>query len=290
MYGWMDGMERLLREGPGVDRGDGSCWRHESPEGRMIMKLSGRIPAVALAAFSLTGCGVAPSAGASVPIGADPKHLGFPAVIREAMDSVTKAPPVPLLAPTDLALAGSASHVSASVHFDRDYYGVNLYALPRAVSVNSPILNDLYPSIYANFGGMGFESAYWAQRDVRAPLPLTGARRHVWLGNEIGGTLYQARGSSVILWHEGRWTIELGDYFTPSPDMALARQMVAYLHTHLLPVPDARGVIMARLHPGGDSNTVEWTRAKVVYWVSSYQSTMTALEMAVSLRPYFAAG
>ncbi len=218
------------------------------------------------------------------------EHGGFPSVIRQAMDPLTKSPPVPLLAPTFLAVPNQTAAISARTVADRDHYGIGIYALPSPVPVNSAKLNNLYQSEYASFGGMGFESPLWAQRSVRAPLPLVGTQRAVNLGTGIQGVVYQSRGSAVIVWREGRWTIELGDYFTPAPNVNLARQMVAFLHTHFLPAPDVKGVIMARLDPGGNSSFVEWTRGKTVYDVASYQSPMLALEMAVSMRPYYAAG
>ncbi|MHB1684566.1 MAG: hypothetical protein ACYCYO_17360 [Bacilli bacterium] len=218
------------------------------------------------------------------------EHSGFPTVIRQAMDPLTKSPPVPLLAPTVLAVPNQTAFISARTVADRDHYGIGIYALPSPVPVNSAKLNNLYQSEYASFGGMGFESPIWAQRSVRAPLPLVGVQRAINLGNGIQGVVYQSKGSTVIVWREGRWTIELGDYFTPAPNVNLARQMVAYLHTHFLPVPDAKGVIMARLHPGGNSSFVEWTHGKTEYDVASYQSPLLALEMAVSMRPYYAQG
>ncbi|KPV43013.1 LppP/LprE family lipoprotein [Alicyclobacillus ferrooxydans] len=66
------------------------------------------------------------------------------------------------------------------------------------------------------------------------------------LGNGIIAKESAATGQARYVWQEGNWTIQVR-FYTRNSNAAVkqvAENMVTYLHTHLLPTPNSRGVIV----------------------------------------------
>ena len=111
----------------------------------------------------------------------------------------------------------------------------------------------------ATYLGLGIKAQYWSNGE--------------WFGYE---------------WQEGRWTILTqfwGKANTPV-GVKVAKNMVAFLHTHMLPAPQNKGIIVAAqpsISSSVDyvSNTIAWQVGNHVYELKETGNPVTALKNVV---------
>jgi hypothetical protein len=87
----------------------------------------------------------------------------------------------------------------------------------------------------------------------------------------------------MLEWHEGKWTFQVWDG-TLEQDVQVAKNLVTYLDTHLL--PPTYGVLGVNIAGDGNHTSAEWVYGNTTYWCISYHSAVQAAEMAVSSRMY----
>lgn len=228
----------------------------------------------------------------------------FNPVISRAMNIllVPPLPKTPLYAPTVVPIPSSPNRhdISAFAYKSKagkDLIGylVNLYWLPTKVPVNSPELLNRYPtSVYAGFGGSIFPHSTIVNQvrfQVAGNATLQGHGNAVDLGNDIMGRIYRfpaeqgGHPANVIEWQEGRWDIQVHHYNSQTPLVSLAKQMVAYLHTHFLPAPDNVGAInVSSEGPQYTYTKIAWNKGDNVYQVFDRINPLEALKIAVSMR------
>ncbi len=203
----------------------------------------------------------------------------FPAPISRALTSLQQTPTVnlPLFAPTDfLMTAKEMSAAQVQTQAQKDQYTITL----------SPFASHLgYANPIASFGVqrfMGNPTALQFIKQMSAPPNFVGmTSRVVSLGNGIVGKIYSDLG--IVRWHEGLWTFDV-EAGSASSDLALAKRMVAYLHTHLL--PETNGYMWVKNTPVGRYSHLYWTFGRDVYNVYSVRHTFQAFHMAVSSATY----
>lgn len=109
---------------------------------------------------------------------------------------------------------------------------------------------------------------------------------NVNLGNGISAEEAGAVGSLYLRWTEGRWTILAN--LASSDALPQAKQMVSYLHTHMLPAPQNKGVIGVAQSYNSSSptintiTTVAWQVGTKVYEIQQTGNPISALQAAVN--------
>lgn len=106
------------------------------------------------------------------------------------------------------------------------------------------------------------------------------------LGSGIKADFSGGVGSYSYKWHEGNWTILFKGWGDSSLGSQVAKSVVAYLHTHMLPAPAKKGVITivqssSSNTPEVSQNTVAWQVANHVYSLKENGDPLKALETVV---------
>lgn len=109
---------------------------------------------------------------------------------------------------------------------------------------------------------------------------------NVNLGNGISAQQAGATGTLSLKWTEGHWTILTS--LASATAMQTAQQMVSYLHTHMLPAPQGKGVITVTQSTSSSSSTVTtnttvaWQVGTKVYEIQQTGNPINALQAAVN--------
>jgi|GEM_PF-2680941 len=201
-----------------------------------------------------------------------PPAGSFPAAVQSAMSRLRDNTAAPLQAPQSLGLPlARARLVRSSAQFGKDHYQVNLqYGTGQGMA-----------SQVGWFGAKVFRGPSTAlefmSQMAQAPR-FAGLREHtVALGDGIAGKLYNQLG--MVRWREGLWTFNV-QAGADASDIALAKRMVAYLHTHLL--PETTGYMVVKNTLQAEFSQMDWIWGNALYNVYSAHSAMQALQMAVS--------
>ncbi|WDL98881.1 hypothetical protein [Alicyclobacillus sp. ALC3] len=106
------------------------------------------------------------------------------------------------------------------------------------------------------------------------------------LGSGIKADFSGGAGTYSYKWHEGNWTILFKGWGDSSLGSQVAKSVVAYLHTHMLPAPETKGVITivqpsSSNNPEVSQNTVAWQVANHVYTLKENGDPLKALETVV---------
>ena len=220
--------------------------------------------------------------------------IRFSNSIVDAMKYVQQGTKMPLFAPTLPTFQPNAKAISVEAASSPNDYSVDLYSTAQALPMNDPSLAQLGPNAdVATFAGQSYTSATQAMQALQAvrndfPIDQTKSGVKVDLGSGITGRMYPYKadnvpsGYSVTEWHEGKWTI---DVYGMSSDMKNEiKRVVSYLHVNFLPM--TTGVM--QVNPpaaNGPSTSLTWVFGSNMY-MSSARDSMTAMELAVSMREY----
>ncbi|KUO97312.1 hypothetical protein [Ferroacidibacillus organovorans] len=203
----------------------------------------------------------------------------FKASISRALTSLQQTPTInlPLFAPTDfLMTASEMSAIQVQTQVQKNQYTITLSPSGSKRGDTNPI---------ASFGVQRFTgnpTALQFIKQMSAPPNFAGmTSRAVSLGNGIVGKIYSDLG--IVRWHEGLWTFDV-EAGSASSDLALAKRMVAYLHTHLL--PETHGYMGVKNTPAGHFSHLYWAFGRDVYNVYSVRHAFQAFHMAVSSATY----
>lgn len=162
-------------------------------------------------------------------------------------------------------------------------YTVSYYTTGAALNFNDTSLSNQQAA--ATFQKQTYASAGEAQAAINYQAPESGLPT-VALDSEISATQQGAAGSSYLNWTEGRWSIlSRASSVNGENGLPLAKQVVALLHTQMLPVPDVHGAISLYVSsdPSSRMNTVIWSKGNAVYTVAA-ADPMIAIQMATSLQ------
>ncbi|MEY9978507.1 hypothetical protein [Lysinibacillus sp. RC79] len=101
------------------------------------------------------------------------------------------------------------------------------------------------------------------------------------LGYNIKGYQDAGAGSLWTGWNEGRWALATHTRTdNPEAGVKLAKQVVQFLETNMLPIPKQNG--FARLDVYKSGNLIVWQDEKLVYTLDSIKEPLKALEIAVA--------
>lgn len=266
---------------------------------------TGRFGALILAAGAIAATLAAPTEAIAATVAAGTAAGGWNPVVAQAMRYVQDRTGMTLEAP---AYTGNRNGYESGVYLavtaqaGSRGYAVGLQISTTPASVNSPVLSQPpNTGLAAVLGGFGART-YPSSAQVLSVLSLTPARpeqgnltaaismrgtksRRINLGNGIQGALFDRRGWDVVQWREGEWGFQVNGSYPPG-DRALASQVVAYLHTHLL--PEAHGLMVVNNAGDGEHTSLSWAYGDTVYNTWDYHHALSAVKMAMSMRPYHA--
>ncbi|KPV42288.1 WD40/YVTN/BNR-like repeat-containing protein [Alicyclobacillus ferrooxydans] len=104
------------------------------------------------------------------------------------------------------------------------------------------------------------------------------------LGTGIQANFSGGAGQYRYQWHEGNWTINLLGFGDSNIGGKMAKNVVSYLHTNMLPAPNNKGTIIIN----GTSNssvwntTMAWQEGNQVYQLEQSGNPVSALTVAVN--------
>jgi hypothetical protein len=107
------------------------------------------------------------------------------------------------------------------------------------------------------------------------------------LGLGIKTIFSEGEGHYKYIWYEGRWTVIFVGWGDTNKGTQVAKNMVSYLHTHYLPAPDQKGVIMV-LQPSSSKtplitqNTISRQVGNKVYTLKQTGNPIKALQTVVN--------
>ena len=106
------------------------------------------------------------------------------------------------------------------------------------------------------------------------------------LGLGIKAEFYGGAGQYGFKWNEGRWIVLTQFSGNDATGTKLVKEIVAYLHTHMLPVPENKGVII--IQQTGSStlkvtqNTIAWQVGNKIYQLQQTDDPIRALQIVVN--------
>jgi hypothetical protein len=107
------------------------------------------------------------------------------------------------------------------------------------------------------------------------------------LGLGIKTIFSEGAGHYKYTWYEGRWTVIFVGWGDTTKGTQVAKKMVAYLHTHYLPAPEQKGVIMM-IQPSSSKtpivmqNTISRQVGNKVYTLKQTGNPIKALQTVVN--------
>ena len=104
------------------------------------------------------------------------------------------------------------------------------------------------------------------------------------LGTGIEAAFSGGAGQYRYQWHEGNWTIDMLGFGDSSAGTQVAKDVVAYLHTHMLPAPKNKGVIIMTSSAAGSSwrTQVTWQEGSKVHQIADSGAPVSVLETVVN--------
>jgi hypothetical protein len=104
------------------------------------------------------------------------------------------------------------------------------------------------------------------------------------LGTGIQAAFNGGAGQYKYQWHEGNWTLDMLGFGNSSTGTQVAKNVVAYLHTNMLPPPNNKGVIIMTSSATGATWTtqVAWQEGAAVSQIQQSGDPVTVLQKVVN--------
>jgi hypothetical protein len=104
------------------------------------------------------------------------------------------------------------------------------------------------------------------------------------LGYGIQAKSEGAMGTEKYQWQEGNWTIITSFLTSDVKAKNIPKQMVAYLHSHSLPVPQGKGTVVVVESSNAPKlrTVIAWQEGKKVYKISKNEAPLSVLKIAVN--------
>jgi len=174
---------------------------------------------------------------------------------------------------------GEDKIVNAATDGDENDLSILYYGLDTQRAVNDTTLNN--ETAIAGYKTKVYDTADDAAAAVNVTADEGG--QAVDLGHGITGHSQGAAGSTYLSWEEGNWSLTVRAVNQDQQDpTGQAKEVVAYLEEHMLPVPDVGQITIDMGQDDYLATTVVWQEDDRVYTVE-HQEAISALEMAVSM-------
>lgn len=170
-----------------------------------------------------------------------------------------------------------------------DAFLVNFYKASKPAGLNDPSLtksNSKVPWLAS------YEVKTYSNPNQTDIFPETNLDNFpedmtVDLGHGIKGMIEGAAGSQYLTWQEGRWTMQIRSVSEDQMNNpGIAKKMVDYLETHMLPAPKDKGYVNVEYASGGKTVrvTISWQDGKQIHQLKTEQVPLDALQMVVSVK------
>ena len=197
---------------------------------------------------------------------------------------------VPLALPADVPVGEgkylAATTVSQTWHYEADFFAAN-----QPAAVNSKEASQGAPlavvkgTEYRDLASAGESINGYQQVNLSVEKDAV-----VDLGHGIKAVADAGCGHGYLNWNEGRWFLMMDYPNDPEyrnktyPDSKkLAEQIVAYLDSHMLPVPQKIGMVDIDNWNNNTGAIITWQNNQMVYQVTS-RDPMAALQVAVAMK------
>ncbi len=104
------------------------------------------------------------------------------------------------------------------------------------------------------------------------------------LGTGIKAAFNGGAGQYKYQWHEGNWTLDMLGFGNNAAGTQVAKNVVAYLHTHMLPAPRNKGIILMTSSASGTTwrTQVAWQEGSSVWQTTASGDPVTVLQKVVN--------
>lgn len=197
---------------------------------------------------------------------------------------------VPLVLPADVP-AGEGKYLAATTVSQTWHYEADFFTTSQPAAVNSKEASQGTP--LAAVKGTEYRDLASAKDGVDGYQQVNLSVEKdalVDLGHGIKAVADAGCGHGYLNWNEGRWYLTMNSPNDPEysnktyPDSKkLAQQIVAYLDSHMLPVPQKIGMVDIDNWNNNMGTTITWQDNQMVYQVTS-RDPMIALQVAVEMK------
>lgn len=201
-------------------------------------------------------------------------------VMAQVEDALNTSLPVTL--PHKIPVT-SGKHLTAKTSVSKNYYKVVFYETSNKVPVNAKKLATVSKKVVARIQMERYATKAEALSHVNYLDYSKYGGQEVALTHGITG--YQDAGAGQLYtgWNEGRWALATHTYTDQNAvGVAMAKDTVNYLETHMLPVPDRYGYI--QLNAVGDGHFLSLQKGTSVMTIDKVATAKTLLEIATSVR------
>ncbi|KOY80336.1 hypothetical protein I6G82_20990 [Lysinibacillus macroides] len=186
---------------------------------------------------------------------------------------------IPIKMPTMLPVAEDA-FLTATTRAEENQIEIIFYESKEDLPINDLRLKDS-ATVIGRLLVKQYQSAEGASAQIAYNDFSQNGGQEVDLGYSIKG--YQDAGAGALWtgWNEGRWALATHTRTdNPEAGVQLAKQVVEYLESHMLPIPKQYG--MAQLDVYQSGNLIVWQDERLVYTLDSIQDPLQALEIAMA--------
>ncbi|SFG98481.1 hypothetical protein [Sporolactobacillus nakayamae] len=172
-------------------------------------------------------------------------------------------------------------YISAIVKKQSSGYSITFKQTNTPVAVNDKTLAHVKTLAVVNAQNYASRAEAAKQITYHNFGPTDGAA--VDLGHNITGYADAGAGTAGISWNEGRWTLAA---LSPTTDAdkgrQLAREIVAYLEQHTLPIPHQYGTI--QVYTDNRQSMVRWQDGDTLFELTGINDPIILLKVAVSMK------
>ncbi|PSR32587.1 MAG: hypothetical protein C7B46_13785 [Sulfobacillus benefaciens] len=228
-----------------------------------------------------------------------PSAATFSSIIQGAMQAVVGNTRVPLYAPTHIEDFTAAPYYSAAGQVSPEThpapsYAMTFYRSQTSIKPNSSQLHTVSPQDIIG----GYQVSEWPSAQIASqhlfygtPTPIIPPRHpsgsSITLAVGLTGTVTTMDGLSMIIWHEGRWTMAvMYEHASYTKGLATAQNIVFFCQHHFLPPPTTQGDGIILLTGKHTTTKISWNSGSLVVNASDHQGWLGAFETAILMRKY----
>lgn len=188
--------------------------------------------------------------------------------------------------PKYLPMSSEEMKLSAATDSKDDRYRVTFFESKKAIPINDKELNDNeIAKPIAVIEARQYETNQEAKSKIGyiSPEDIPTGNPAINLGHSIKGYEEGGMGNKWLNWHEGRWYLQIhaNNLEGANEYVPLAKQMVDYLESNSLPVPNQYGSVKADVdQQKTEDNQISWQEEKIVYTISEVEDPIKMLEIA----------
>jgi opacity protein-like surface antigen len=184
--------------------------------------------------------------------------------------------------PSDVPIEVGKYH-SAVVNEQASGYSVTFKQTNTPAAVNDPSL--AHAKTIAAIRARTFQNKNDAAKQISHNTFSASDGKAVDLGHGITGYADAGAGTAGISWNEGRWTLaSLSPTSNAEEGVDLARELVAYLEQHSLPIPHQYGTV--QVYTDKRQSSVRWQSGTTIFELTGAKTPLTLIKIACSIKAF----